>query len=554
MRGRTVRLTIGIAGTFMLLAAEAMALRGGAEADATLLNLAIGLAYLYGGLAIWGHDPENRTGRLMTAVGLAWVFPSLAASGMGAVAVVGDALYDTSTIILLALILAYPSGHFSTRVDRVAVAVLAVAITGLNIAQFLPPSLFINDGNNGLYVGLTLVLAMIAVILRRWIRAPVGSRRELMPVLVAGGVFTAGVTVNLVRRILDVSDVLGAALEAANELAPAAIPIALLIGFYRRSELRLQALVDAIPDRIVRIGRGGLVTDVRTRTTHGAPGIAAPAGPDMMAALASEMATAAVARALETDGLQSFDFAVTVPDGRREYEARLTASGPDEATAIIRDFTDQRTAENEMRRSRVRIVEATDATRRRLERDLHDGAQQRLVALSLSLGLLRRQLDDPEVPGRDATAAVDTAITELKVAIRELRDLARGIHPAILTEAGLGAGIESLAARSPVPTAVTGLPDRRLSPGVEATAYFVVSEALANAAKHASADHAVVAATCEGPTLRVEVSDDGVGGADPSHGTGLEGLRDRVAALGGRLTVDSAAGQGTRIVAEIPLV
>lgn len=553
MRGRTVRLTIGIAGTLMLLAAEATAVRGGAEVDATLLNLAIGLAYLYGGLAIWGHDPGNRTGRLMTAVGLTWVFPSLAMSEMTVVADVGNALYDTSTIILIALILAYPSGHLSTRVDRVAVAVFAVAITVLNVAQFLPASLLINDGINGLYVGLTFVIVTIAVILRRWIRAPVGSRRELLPVLVAGGVFAAGMTVNLVRRIFDVSDVLGAALEATNELAPAAIPIALLIGFYRRSELRLQALVDAIPDRIVRIGGDGLVVDVRTRPTYGAAQAAGPAGSDMLAAFASKEATAAVARALDADGIQAFDFAVAVPDGRREYEARLTASGPDEATAIIRDFTDQRAADDEIRRSRARIVEATDATRRRLERDLHDGAQQRLVALSLSLRLLRTQLEDPAVPGRDAIAEVDTAIADLKVAIRELRDLARGIHPAILTEAGLGAGIESLANRSPVPAVVTGLPDRRLSPGVEATAYFVVSEALANAAKHASADHAVVAATCEGPMLRVEVSDDGVGGADTSRGTGLEGLRDRVAALGGRLTVDSAAGQGTRIVAEIPL-
>jgi signal transduction histidine kinase len=134
-----------------------------------------------------------------------------------------------------------------------------------------------------------------------------------------------------------------------------------------------------------------------------------------------------------------------------------------------------------------------------------------------------------------------------------LRELARGIHPAILTEAGLGPAIESLADRSTVAAAVLALPDRRLSPAVEATAYFVVSEALANVAKYASATRARITAECPGDSLRVEIADDGVGGADPERGSGLRGLADRVAALGGRLAVVSPTGGGTRIVAEIPL-
>jgi signal transduction histidine kinase len=264
-------------------------------------------------------------------------------------------------------------------------------------------------------------------------------------------------------------------------------------------------------------------------------------------------AIAATRRAFETGGVQSFDFSIDTEVGWREFEARLVASGPDEATAIIRDFTDQRAADAELRRSRARIVEATDAERRRLERDLHDGAQQRLVALSLSLRLLRARLGEPGGSNDEAIAAADEAARELKLALAELRELARGIHPAILTEAGLAAAISALAERSVVPAVVTTLPDRRLPPNVEATAYFVVSESITNAAKHARATRIGIGAACVDSMLTVEVSDDGVGGADRAKGSGLEGLHDRVAAIGGRLAIDSPPGQGTRILAEIPI-
>jgi signal transduction histidine kinase len=212
---------------------------------------------------------------------------------------------------------------------------------------------------------------------------------------------------------------------------------------------------------------------------------------------------------------------------------------------------EQRAAQAELRQSRARIVEATDAERRRLERDLHDGAQQRLVSLTLALRLARSKLG--AAPDPAAAASLDAASVELKTALVELRELARGIHPALLTEAGLGPAIDSLAARSSVPTTVTSSPERRLSPAVEATAYFVISEALTNIAKYASATAATVSASCPGPSLRVEIADDGIGGADPSGGSGLRGLADRVSALGGSLTINSPAGMGTRVVAEIPI-
>jgi signal transduction histidine kinase len=206
-----------------------------------------------------------------------------------------------------------------------------------------------------------------------------------------------------------------------------------------------------------------------------------------------------------------------------------------------------------LRRSRARIVEATDAERRRLERDLHDGAQQRLMSVSLALRLLRTKLEQPSGSNEAAIAASDEAATALRIAIKELRELARGIHPVILTEAGLGAAITALADRSSVPAVVRSLPDRRFSAAVEATAYFVVSEALANVDKYASATHADIGADCVGSTLRVEIGDNGVGGADGSRGTGIRGLEDRVAAVGGRLTIESPIGQGTLVVAEIPI-
>lgn len=555
MRGPSLRLTLGVAGTIVLVAAEWLALTAGVPANAVVLDIAIGLTYLYGGLAIWGHEPENRTGRLMTAVGLAWFLPVFARFE-NPLTDVGNALYDTPTVIIFALILAYPGGRFESRVDRIAVAILAVAATGLNAIQLVDTPLILNEGSNGLIVGLSLAVMTIATILRRWVVAPARSRRELLPVLIAGGVFLASLTTNLVRRIFDVSDTTGAVLEAVNGLAPAAIPVALLIGFYRRSDLRMRALIDAIPDRIVRISRDGQATNVR------GGGAAPGASPDeivvaqtfdSMGTRVSDAAIAATGRALDEDTLQSFDFAIDTAVGRRDFEARVMPSGPDEVTAIIRDFTDQRAADAEVRRSRARIVEATDAERRRLERDLHDGAQQRLVGLSLSLRVLRARLDATDGADDDIVKAVDDAAAELKRAIAELRELARGIHPAILTTAGLGPAVTSLADRSVVPTVIAALPDRRLPAQVEATAYFVVSEALANVAKHADAQRASVNATCDGSTLRVEVSDDGVGGADRRGGTGLEGLHDRVAALGGRLSIDSAPGQGTRIVAEIPI-
>ncbi len=225
------------------------------------------------------------------------------------------------------------------------------------------------------------------------------------------------------------------------------------------------------------------------------------------------------------------------------YWARLLLhSEPDpELTAKVVDA----------RSAQARIIAAADAERRRIERDLHDGAQQRLVALSLKLGMARKRLGEDA----DGTALrlVDEAQEESRAALAELRDLARGIHPAVLSDRGLAAALRELAGRATVPTEVIEAPESRLLPAVEATAYFVVAECLTNVGKYAQADAASVRVRPEVGRLVVEVVDDGVGGASANGGSGLRGLADRVGALNGHLEVASPPGHGTRVRAEIPL-
>ena len=204
----------------------------------------------------------------------------------------------------------------------------------------------------------------------------------------------------------------------------------------------------------------------------------------------------------------------------------------------------------ELHASRARIVAAADAARRKIERDLHDGAQQRLVSLALDVRVARARLaKDPESAG----PFLDRLGEELAQASAELRELARGIHPAVLTERGLAPAIETLASRATVPVEVVAVPEGRLPPVVEATAYFTVSEALTNVAKYANASHATVRVANRDDTLVIEVQDDGIGGAQAGTGSGLSGLADRVGAVDGSLIVRSPPGEGTLVRAVLPL-
>src|SRR4051812_25980534 len=281
-------------------------------------------------------------------------------------------------------------------------------------------------------------------------------------------------------------------------------------------------------------------------------------------------AESVMARAAEATHGRSFvlEYRLVCADGsvRWMVDRGQLVRGPGERLwmdGVIVDVTDLREAEHALRReaveharveelraSRARIVAAADDARRRIERDLHDGAQQRLVSTRLQLSLAQRRM---EADRAGARAMLDAVGEELRLALAELRELARGIHPATLSERGLRPAIEALARRCPLPVEVEELPPDRFAAGVEAAAYFTISEALTNVAKYAGADYATVRGALEHDALVVEVCDDGVGGADASGGSGLTGLADRVRAQGGTLSVVSPPGAGTTVRAVIPL-
>jgi PAS domain S-box-containing protein len=224
---------------------------------------------------------------------------------------------------------------------------------------------------------------------------------------------------------------------------------------------------------------------------------------------------------------------------------RIALPGPPMFTGYLRDITERVRAEQALRESRARLLEVADEERKRIQRNLHDGAQQRITAVLLNLGRLR---ENPQERQELLPAAID----ELATGLEEIRALASGLHPAVLAERGLVPALRALVLASPVEVELATVPGERLPEQVEAAAYYVVAEALANVHKHAGASRVLVHASTREHRLEVEVEDDGVGGADVD-GEGLRGLADRVEALGGRLALDSPAGGGTRLLAEIPL-
>jgi PAS domain S-box-containing protein len=326
-------------------------------------------------------------------------------------------------------------------------------------------------------------------------------------------------------------------------------------------EQRTRAILDAALDAIITIDHAGVVIDFN-------PAAERAFGYDADAAIGREMADLIVPPHLREPHRRGMARLVGGGEpqllGRRvetmamradgkEFPVELTITridvpGPPMFTGHVRDITERRKSEVALRESRARIVAAADAERRRLERDLHDGAQQRLVGLGLSLRLGRTKLEtDP----RETAALLDEAIEDLTFATAELRELARGIHPAVLTEGGLEPALGALSSRAAVPVDLdVGV--GRLPANVEATAYFVVAEALTNVARYAEAESAEVSVHRDGDTLRVRVVDNGRGGADLDAGSGLCGLADRCAAIDGTFTVTSPVGEGTTIEAELP--
>jgi signal transduction histidine kinase len=330
------------------------------------------------------------------------------------------------------------------------------------------------------------------------------------------------------------------------------VPAAFLIGLLR-SRLARGGLADLFRDLKTT---GGVRLQEALAKTLGDPSLVvayrlpeslgyadADGRPVLVPPVAADRSTATV----ESDGteLAALVYDASLDDDPELVEAVRAAAGMALENEHLHAEAQSRLAE--VQASRERIVAASDAERRRLERNLHDGAQQRLVALSLQLRLLEGRVgDDPS-----AQALVSNASSQLAESLAELRELARGIHPAVLNH-GLAAALDSLAARSPVPTAVSFDADGSLPEPVELAAYFVASEALTNVAKYADATAATVRVSQKGRTAIIEIADDGVGGADEAGGSGLRGLADRVEALDGRLTVVSPPGAGTTVIAELP--
>ena len=318
-------------------------------------------------------------------------------------------------------------------------------------------------------------------------------------------------------------------------------------------EARHKALLDALPDLLLRLRADGTYLEIGGDTSKLAnpPNlVVGSTAHELLPADVADRLMQCVRTSLEQGRLATVEYTLCTHLGdEREFEVRAAPAGPDEVVAVVRDVTELRRAMRELTDSRARIVAAGDAERRRVERNLHDGAQQRLVTVALHLHLVKRRLEtDPtEVP-----QLVESAQTELALALEEIRELVRGLHPRLLSDRGLEPALAGLAERSVLPVEIEETPSERLPPAVEAAAYYLAAEALANAGKHSEASQVRVRVSTDGTTTSVEVVDDGVGGADRENGSGLRGLADRVAALGGELEIVSEPGRGTALRATLP--
>jgi signal transduction histidine kinase len=551
------------------------ALHSGSHSAATV---AVAWAYLAAGLVAWARRPGSRMGPLMVLTAFALLARQLRYSDDALMFTVFFVLGDVGYALVGHSALAYPTGRVTDRYER------ALVVAGYTTVLVLPPlTALFYDGTRPLigfdplprdslinvtgdahavellqktqivlFFGVLATLFIVLVGRRLWLATP-RMRRILAPLLLAALAFALRAVFECVFTFVNRP-------FAYDYLfwwqisAFIALPLALLAGLLRA--------------RLARTAVGDLVVELEHTPPAGLRDALARSLADPTLEVAfwlPELGTYADAAGqpveLPKDGGRAITLiehegeplAALVHDPSLLEEPKLVQAAGAAARLALENArlqADMRAQLVQVQESRVRIVAAADEERRRIERDLHDGAQQRLVSLALQLRTAQRRLDGGETdPAVEALLA--SAVTELQVAVGELRELARGVHPAILTEEGLAAAIESLAGRSPVPVELDVL-EERLPAQVEATAYFLVCEALANVAKHAEASRAEVCVSRRDGLLSVQVTDDGLGGARPAEGTGLSGLADRVEALGGRLRVESPAGGGTRIIGEIP--
>lgn len=584
LRTSVVALTVGC----LVAAALPPAVRGDPLPVMSLAyELGVGVLFVLAGLLGWARRPDSSIGGLLTVAGLAWLMARvlLWAGTNAAVFSLGLVLVLAPIAFVAHLAVAFPSGRLALRLERlIVVGSYVVILAGVPFLDFsdcqeCPRNLLAIDGAGGfgrllhvtVMVSTLVVIAAFSVVLVfHWRQGTRARRRVLAPVLPTALLYAA---VSAAQLMAELGAPLGLGREWAwvERVTIAAIPVAFLAGLLR--------------SHLARSGVGQLVVELGERTP----------GDQLSTAVARALGDPTVEIAYWSPERSNYrdgqDRALVLPtdDGSRAVTVieragqRIGALVHDVALRDEPALVDAVCAaaglaiENErlhhevlarledVRASRTRILEAADAERHRIERNIHDGAQQRLVTVMLALTMARNRLanepaalraSERETVGPGLDPCIDSLLAEaaddLAGALKELRELARGIHPPILIEEGLAAALESLAERSPVPVEVSAPALNRLSPPVEAAAYYVVSESLANVAKYARASAVQVNVCAYEEGLRIEVIDDGVGGATLRGGSGLEGLADRVAALDGRIVVESIPGQGTRITAELP--
>jgi signal transduction histidine kinase len=522
-----------------------------------------GVSFAACGLVAWRRRPDSAVGRMLTIAGFGVLIPTIVAEIDSPLTITLATLFGELWIAAFAtLILSFVTGgRLSSRVDVLIVGAFWVGLLGLQFAEMLflenkdnlllvSPDAGIASALYKLQLGVLIVaaLAVVLVIGERWRSASRPRRRALLPSLggsLCGVLYAAWLTSLLVESpVIPLVWLLNTALLT--------VPAALLWGMLR-SRLARGGLADVLRElataRGVRLEEGlakvlgdpGLVLAYRVPGERsyldgrGQPVELPGPGDDRSAA------------PIERDGRE---LAVLVHDPSLDDDPELVEAVAAAAAITLDDARLQAESQDrlaELRASRERLVAAGDAERRRLERNLHDGAQQRLVSVALQLRMMQnRAHGDPAL-----AEALKAAGDELSQSLEELRELARGIHPAVLNH-GLKAALGSLASRATVVTTVAFEVPERLPEPVELAAYFVACEALANVARYAHATKASVRVSRQNGNAVIEIADDGVGGADETAGTGLQGLADRVAALDGRLRILSPPGAGTVVTAELP--
>jgi signal transduction histidine kinase len=551
------------------LAALYFLIGGGADVTAVdLINRSVGGSFIACGLIAWQLRPANGTGRLMTAVGFLFLVEPLLTEADSSVAyTLGQVAANWWAIPFVALVLGFPDGRLKSAVDRLLVAGFAFETVVLQLVWvfFLEfpqgkSNVLLISGDAGvadvidkfqLWMVVAMAFALAVVVLGRWRRAAPPLRRLLLPAVAGAATFVVlGVQV-LHQLTVDESS---RATRTALAVALVSVPVAFLLGL-----LRAQVARGGMANLVVELrrARGSRRLDDALGSALGDPSLVvaywvprfgsyvdAEGRPLALPSEGSGRATTLV----EHEGRS---LAALIHDPFLSYQPDLLEAVCAAADLALEQESLQaelKTRLDELAGSRARIVEAGDAERRRLERNLHDGAQQNLLSLVLALRLAEARIhDDPEAAER----MVAEAREGISRSLEELRELARGIHPAVLDH-GLGVALESLASRFEIPVSISLELTQRLPESVEMAAYFVASEALVNVTRYAHASKVTMAVSRHDGQALIEVVDDGVGGADDARGSGLRGLADRVEALGGRLEIESPVGSGTRITAEMP--